>query len=249
MSTPRSRRPAPRTPAAARSGRGGIGQRVVRRLKFAWRTSIPFRVLVAIVALALVALGFSLRHAPTHPLADAPPVAQDIAPSAALEMAIPRLKLRADFSSEPCHIKDGAIDPKELGQACTYTAPDKPYVQPGTSATDVVVIAGHTAAGRPAVFNKLYDGSADHHNVEIGDSLYVRTEASGTRWLEYKATDLHDPEKEGLSNDPAIWGTAAQPGRLLTISCIQPANPLAAAVRNAVVGWQLQGVVDAVPAA
>ena len=31
------------------------------------------------------------------------------------------------------------------------------------------------------------------------------------------------------------------PGRLLTISCIQPANPLKAAVRNAVVGWQFEG--------
>lgn len=38
------------------------------------------------------------------------------------------------------------------------------------------------------------------------------------------------------------------PGRLLTISCIQPANPLAAAVRNAVVGWQYRGVGEEYPA-
>ena len=31
------------------------------------------------------------------------------------------------------------------------------------------------------------------------------------------------------------------PGRLLTISCVQPSNLLANSVRNAVVGWQLEG--------
>ncbi|WP_241807368.1 hypothetical protein [Corynebacterium diphtheriae] len=35
------------------------------------------------------------------------------------------------------------------------------------------------------------------------------------------------------------------PGRLLTISCIQPANLLEAAVKNAVVGWQYRGVATA----
>ena len=31
------------------------------------------------------------------------------------------------------------------------------------------------------------------------------------------------------------------PGRFLTISCIQLANPLEPGVRNAVVGWQYEG--------
>ena len=35
------------------------------------------------------------------------------------------------------------------------------------------------------------------------------------------------------------------PGRLLTITCIQPANPFQDSVRNAVIGWQYQGVVTA----
>lgn len=109
-----------------------------------------------------------------------------------------------------------------------------------------MVIAGHTGAGVPAVFNDLYDGSADKHQVHIGDELFIRTEESGDLWLVYEATDLHEPEKSGLSQSEEIWGTSATPGRLLTISCIQPANLLQAAVKNAVVGWQYSRVVDAI---
>ncbi|MBX4298587.1 hypothetical protein K4H04_22790, partial [Mycobacterium tuberculosis] len=91
-------------------------------------------------------------------------------------------------------------------------------------------------AGVSAVFNQLYDGKAQHHNVAPGDSLFMRTEASGGDWLKYTATDLHEPDKGALADTPEIWGTGPMPGRLLTISCIQPANPLAGSVRNAVVG-------------
>ena len=128
-----------------------------------------------------------------------------------------------------------------MNKACTYTADDRPYSLPGTTAQDIVVIAGHTGAGVPGVFNNLYDGSANEHKVHLGDKLYVRTANSGQNWLIYTATDLHDPDKQGLSDDASIWGDGPMPGRLLTISCIQPANPLEPAVRNAVVGWQYEG--------
>ena len=164
-----------------------------------------------------------------------------IAPSAAEEMFIPAIDVHADFEDGACRVKNGAIDPATLDKACTYTADDRPYSLPGTDAPDVVVIAGHTGAGVPAVFDNLYDGSADHHRVKVGDKLYLRTADSGDNWLVYTATDLHDPVKEGLSEDSSVWGEGATPGRLLTISCIQPANPLEASVRNAVVGWQFQG--------
>lgn len=164
-----------------------------------------------------------------------------IAPSAAEEMFIPAIDVHADFEDGACRVKNGAIDPATLDKACTYTADDKPYSLPGTNSPDIVVIAGHTGAGVPAVFDNLYDGSADHHRVKVGDKLYLRTADSGDNWLVYAATDLHDPVKEGLSEDSSVWGEGATPGRLLTISCIQPANPLQASVRNAVVGWQFQG--------
>ncbi|MDN6245665.1 MAG: hypothetical protein L0J38_03890 [Corynebacterium casei] len=163
-----------------------------------------------------------------------------------MEMYIPSIDLRADFEAENCAVTDGAIDPDTMSEACTYTSDDRPYSQPGTDASDIVVIAGHTGAGVPAVFNDLYDGTADEHQVSVGDELFIRTEESGDLWLVYEATDLHEPEKSGLSQSAEIWGTSATPGRLLTISCIQPPNLLQAAVKNAVVGWQYSRVVDAI---
>lgn len=162
--------------------------------------------------------------------------------SAALEIVIPDVDIRASFDEEPCRVKNGAIDPKSMSNACVYTSPDMPYVLPGTDANDLVVIAGHTGAGVPAVFNNLYDGKNDRQTVQEGAKLYIRTAASEGKWLVYRATDFHAPQKEALADNPEIWGTEPTPGRLLTISCVQPANPLAASVRNAVVGWQFEGV-------
>lgn len=203
------------------------------------------------MALVLVGIVAALQinkepEAPTPQPADmvAEPAAV-IEPSPAVEIYIPTIDVRAEFEEGSCRVKDNKINPDSMNKACTYTAEDKPYSLPGTDAQDVVVVAGHTGAGVPAVFNNLYDGSADEHKASVGDKLYLRTQNSGEQWLVYTATDLHDPSKDGLEQDESIWGTDAQPGRLLTISCIQPANPLAAAVRNAVVGWQFEGVTEA----
>ncbi|WP_206215050.1 hypothetical protein [Corynebacterium lizhenjunii] len=182
---------------------------------------------------------------PNDGTGETPQGALSFPPSPAVEMYIPSINVRAEFESKPCHTNGGAIDPVTMNKACTYTAPDRPYSLPGTSATDVVVIAGHTGAGVPGVFNALYDGARDEHQVSAGDKLYVRTEATGNAWLVYMATDLHAPEKSSLAQNSEVWGTHATPGRLLTISCIQPSNPLASAVRNAVVGWQLVGISGA----
>lgn len=158
-------------------------------------------------------------------------------------MVVPVLGLRAQFEASDCRVEDGAINPESLDKACALTGSQYPYALPGTDAQDIVVVAGHTGAGVSAVFNQLYDGKAQHHNVAPGDTLFMRTEASGEDWLKYTATDLHEPDKGALAGNPEIWGTGPMPGRLLTISCIQPANPLADSVRNAVVGWQLAGTV------
>lgn len=157
-----------------------------------------------------------------------------------LEMYIPAIDLVAGFEQGSCRLVDGLIDPATLNLACTYTAPDRPYRLPGSNAEDIVVVAGHAGAGTDAVFDPLYSPDADHHNVQVGDVMYIRTETSGEYWLKYTVSDLHSPEKESLSQDVSIWGEGATPGRLLTISCIQPA--FAPSVRNAVVGWQFAGV-------
>lgn len=172
-------------------------------------------------------------------------IEQDVAVGMPVEMVIPGVDTRAKFEDGNCRFKDGAIDPATLDKACVYTADDKPYSLPGTSAEDIVVIAGHAAAGVPAVFDKLYDAPAEKHTVTPGDTMYLRTATSGDRWLMYQATDLHSPDKEGLPQSAEIWGNVPMPGRLLTITCVQPANPFQDSVRNAVIGWQLQGVVGA----
>ena len=157
-----------------------------------------------------------------------------------VQMYIPAIGLVAGFEHESCRLVDGLIDPATLNLACAYTAPDRPYRLPGSNADDIVVIAGHAGAGTAAVFDPMYNADADHHNVQVGDVMYIRTETSGDHWLKYTASDLHSPEKGSLSQDVSVWGEGATPGRLLTISCIQPS--FAPSVRNAVVGWQFAGV-------
>lgn len=171
------------------------------------------------------------------------PAPEHIEASRPQEMVIPAIDLDAKFDDTDCRVVKGNVDPGGLSKACAYTAPDKPYQLPGTDASDVVVIAGHAAAGVPAVFDKLYNPSQNTHTLKLGDTMYLRTGASGEWWLKYVVTDLHDPMKNALANDPEIWGNAATPGRLLTISCVQPANPFEDSVRNAVIGWRFDSVV------
>ncbi|MCG7278925.1 hypothetical protein MHJ95_08005 [Corynebacterium imitans] len=162
-----------------------------------------------------------------------------------VELRIPAIGLDVMFEAEDCRVKDGALNPRSMTKACAYTSPDKPYELPGPDAGDLAVIAGHTGAGVPGVFDALYDSSAGASRVAVGDVLYLRTEDSRAAgaWLKYEATDVHAPQKAGLADDDSIWGTGPMPGRLLTISCIQPPNLLADSVRNAVVGWQFVAVV------
>lgn len=213
------------------------------------RRGLSLAAILAVVVLGIVAaVGLSGRpKAPTPPPSTevAAEPAAAIEPSPAVEISIPSIDVRANFEDGSCRVKDDKINPDSMREACTYTAEGKPYSLPGTDSPDIVVIAGHTGAGVPAVFNNLYDGRANEHKVSIGDKLYLRTENSGDEWLVYTATDLHDPSKDGLEQDTSIWGEGPMPGRLLTISCIQPANLLATAVRNAVVGWQFDGVATA----
>lgn len=187
-------------------------------------------------------LGAEPGPAPTT-TTTAPTPPQTIDAARPTEMRIPAVGLTAKFESGDCRVVDGAVDPGGLSKACAYTAPDKPYQLPGSQATDIVVLAGHAAAGVPAVFDKLYDAPSETHTVSIGDALYIRTELSGEWWLKYVATDLHDPMKDALAGSAEVWGTEPTPGRLLTISCVQPANPFEDSVRNAVVGWRYEGIV------
>lgn len=238
----------PRHRRAAKAASPSIASRIGNW----WLSLGKLRLVLGVVATIAIAMTIQRTIAPPEGLetnevaVEAAPV---IEPAAALEMFIPAIDVHAEFEEGSCRVKDGAINPETMTKACTYTAADRPYSLPGTNAPDISVIAGHTGAGVPGVFNNLYDGGANEHKVALGDKLYLRTANSGNNWLVYTATDMHDPVKEGLAEDSSIWGEGEMPGRLLTISCIQPLNLLEASVRNAVVGWQYEGVTTVTPPA
>ena len=238
-----AQRPAPPRPQRTRPSTQPAQRTPARRRGLTLAAILAVAVLGIAAAVGLTTGSESPTPPPPTEVAAEP--AAVIEPSPAVEISIPSINVRADFEDGSCRVKDDKINPDSMREACTYTAEGKPYSLPGTDSPDIVVIAGHTGAGVPAVFNNLYDGRANEHKVSIGDKLYLRTENSGDEWLVYTATDLHDPSKDGLEQDSSIWGEGPMPGRLLTISCIQPANLLAAAVRNAVVGWQFDGVATA----
>ncbi len=75
--------------------------------------------------------------------------------------------------------------------ACYYVAPDKPYTLPGSSTADLSVLAGHTWRGGNAAFNALFDWRTQSFTLRIGDELWVKTVASGSSSLVYRATELH----------------------------------------------------------
>lgn len=205
--------------------------------------------LLALLPRAACAEEPSVEPAPEAPrVSAAPPTVEEAGQAVPqawpLEMRIPAVGIHATFQLEACAVKSDAMAPNTMTEACVYVSHEKRYELPGSDAPDIVVVAGHTGAGVRAVFDRLYDGAADTHTITIGDALYVRTADSGERWLRYRATDLHDPEKGALPTDASVWGVDPTPGRLLTINCIQLANLLAQSVRNAVVGWQYDGVAE-----
>lgn len=59
----------------------------------------------------------------------------------------------------------------------------------------------------PPIFDQLYNPGHERHTISVGDALYARTKQSGSRWVKYEATDLHEPGKTALSQYAYIWGT------------------------------------------
>ena len=167
-------------------------------------------------------------------------VGEEIPPSRPVEMRVPSVGLTATFDDSNCDFNDGVLAPATDSSACAFTADDKPYALPGTTSSDIAVLAGSSGS-----FGPLYNTTSRTPTPSPGDALYLRTQESGERWLRYQATDIHNPDEEGLSQSAAIWGNVPMPGRLLTITSIQPDPADSRAVRYAIVGWQLQDVVPA----
>lgn len=161
-----------------------------------------------------------------------------------VEISMPGLGLSEPVVDELCPMTAYGVDPVQLMDVCFYTADDKPYVLPSTDQEDVAVLAGHANTQPPAVFDDVYDSVKREFNVKLGDELRVRTEASGSKWLVYKATDFHTPEKVDLAGDDDVWGTEPTPGRLLLLTCLRASTPNEPVLHNAVVGYQFDRVED-----
>lgn len=101
----------------------------------------------------------------------------------------------------------------------------------GTSTPDLAVIAGHTWNQRNDVaLNPLYDWRKSRPGITKGDELWVKTKASGKRWLVYKLVKFYQPDKTGsdsLARNREIWGTDSKPrpDHLLVIGCKQKPTP------------------------
>lgn len=167
-----------------------------------------------------------------------------IAESMPLEVTLPRLGISQVVDETMCPMTPRGLDPVDMMAVCFYTADDKPYVLPSTDQPDVTVLAGHAGSYVPGIFDDVYDAANDTFAVREGDELRVRTEASGDKWLVYRATDFHVPDKTELAGSGEVWGDAPTPGRLLLLTCLQPEDFSQPALRNAVVGYQFHGVAD-----
>ena len=191
---------------------------------------------------------------PSSPAASPSPTptpAPNIAPSRPLEILLPKAGARIQIATDVCPVVDGMLDPdrRDYMVACYYVAPDKPYSEPGSEAPDIAVLAGHTWRDGPAAFNVLYDWASQAFTVAEGDEIWVRTEASGTHWLVYRAVSFHTPAKYGgLAADTNIWGEGPVPGRLLTIGCQQQVQEGVHSTNNIVVVWTYDRVADDAPA-
>jgi len=182
------------------------------------------------------------------------------------EMRIPAIGLTVQVAADPCPLVDGMITPDidTPEEACTLVVEGKPYALPSTGAPDLAAIAGHTWARNgadwqgnigTAAFNALYDWDEPdpHFTVHAGDEIWIRTSTSGANWLVYRAADFFRPLKYGdgpdsLSGSTDIWGTGAQPGRLLTIGCLRESDdPEGRSQRNIVVAWAFDRVATDAP--
>ncbi len=163
------------------------------------------------------------------------------------ELVIPSIGLRARIHAQSCPLVDGALKPATLAEACYYTAADKPYQLPGSSTSDLSVLAGHTWRTGEAVFNALYDWRTQTFRVQVGDELWLRTDASGDQLLVYRAVQTYTPAKgdgpDSLMRSTQVWGADGEtlPGRLLTIACLQPEDLAVKSSRNIVIAWQYAG--------
>lgn len=226
-------------------------EKIIMSTSFARPRAVRSAVIAALAAvpLLLTACGSDTPPSPASPetgeTGETGEVDQAaIEASMPVEISMPGLGLSEPVVDELCPMTAYGVDPVQLMDVCFYTADDKPYVLPSTDQEDVAVLAGHANTQPPGVFDDVYDSVKQEFNVKLGDELRVRTEASGSKWLVYKATDFHTPMKVDLAVDDDVWGTEPMPGRLVLLTCLRASTRNEPVLHNAVVGYQFDRVED-----
>lgn len=199
-------------------------------------TSVPS--LQAVPTVAAVPSTASPTAVHTSPTAPAPVPAQvSITPAAIRQLYIP--------STDPTKVIDvpvlampssclTVIEPPMSGPHVGDVFQCMDFAMPGTNAQSNAVLAGHSSYDLPTVFNKLYPQGESL----VGRQVLVRTEASGSQWLDYQIQNVYQPTKDKLPYMEEVWRST--PGRLILITCEQEGNGVS--THNFVVVAQLKGV-------
>lgn len=93
------------------------------------------------------------------------------------------------------------------------------YGLPGTDTPHYGIITGHSTLKAGTVMNHLMVQGKGL----VGKRIYVRTQASGDRWLIYEFRTVHWVDKPDLGQATELWGdkNTSTAGRLVFLTCQQ----------------------------
>lgn len=217
----------------------------------------PLRLMAAAFALTLAGLlgwAYLRQSAPAYvasPVPELPPVAaapvgasapkQTVAASPATQIYLPNGDKKLVISTPvlPLDRCRTIIDPPRKGKAFGGVYGCTDFDQPASASPDLTVIAGHSSKDVDTAFNRLY---VQGDNL-VGQEVYLKTKASGDRWLTYRINAVHVPKKTDLPYREDIWGAPGKPtpGRLVIVTCRQQPG-VTPAVLNYIAVAQLVGV-------
>jgi hypothetical protein len=132
------------------------------------------------------------------------------------------------------------IDPPRNGPGFGGVFGCTDFAQPGTASPSLAVLAGHSSRTLDTVFNRLYVQGAGLQ----GQTVYLRTEDSGSHWLAYRVDRTYTPDQAQLPYLTSVWGGdgSSTSGRLVLVTCEQT-DKSATATANYVAVAQYVGVV------
>lgn len=166
---------------------------------------------------------------------------QTISQSPAVQIYIPNddAKLTISTTVAPLSGCRKVIDPPHSGKGFGGVFGCSDFAQPGTDSPSLSVVAGHSAKGVKTAFNKLYVQG----DSLVGKEVFLRTQASGDKWLAYTFTAVYSPDKADLPYLTKVWGGdgSSTADRLVVVTCRQdPQTPTA--THNYVAVAQFEGV-------